>query len=233
MLSKQKATPKILFSVFGAAGIMIIILGIYINVQGKIFMKNAIPVQATISDILIDSRADGDTSHTVYVEYDIDGERYKAPLNYYSSNMHIGDRRTVYYQPGNPYKISSNNKFISIFIICFGFIFGSIGIIGMSFIIKKAITKKAVLETGRRVYAKIDEVIKDYSYRVNRRYPYRIICSYTDSMDVTHIFKSEPIWYNPSEMLGSDMVPVYVDTTDFSKYYVKIDEVITGKVMIH
>lgn len=115
------------------------------------------------------------------------------------------------------------------------FIFGLTGTValGVSIAIfavfyKKASVRKRLLEAGYSVTANITGFPADYSVRVNRMPTYRMECSYQDpSTGVVHIFRSEPLVYNPAPYVTQRTVCVYVErNSGYKTYYVDADSVL-------
>lgn len=66
-------------------------------------------IDATISRIETYTDSDGDTQHTVYVDYRYGGKTYKdVELSRYSSSMDEGDEITVELDPKNPEELASS-----------------------------------------------------------------------------------------------------------------------------
>lgn len=83
-----------------------------------------------------------------------------------------------------------------------GIVFGGIGIGMIFYKFHKADEKDRLLQTGEKIYANFRDVTLNYSYSVNRRNPYIIICTGKD--DVTgegRTFKSENLWDNPEYII--------------------------------
>ena len=76
-------------------------------------MDRAIKTEATIVDIKEKVEYDSfdeeyDTDYTVFISYEVDGERYEnVKLSYYTSTMSIGGKVTIYYDPLNPTEFRS------------------------------------------------------------------------------------------------------------------------------
>ena len=63
--------------------------------------------EAVIVDIFASTDRDGDTTHTVYVDYEIDGVNYSnVQLDVYSSSFYEGKTITIDYNPKNPREIT-------------------------------------------------------------------------------------------------------------------------------
>lgn len=97
-------------SVFLVVGIIVFVGGFLVKNQTDKFMKTAKCTTAVISNITTSRDSDGDTTHSTYVTYAVDGVNYTdVPLGFYSSSMDIGDSIDVYYQESNPRKITTKS----------------------------------------------------------------------------------------------------------------------------
>lgn len=115
-----------------------------------------------------------------------------------------------------------------------GFIFGLVSlpllIVGFVFSAKNSEKRKEKLkQNGTLVYARINDVIINYSIAINGRHPYQIICEYTSLEDgKIYMFKSEYIWFNPQIKIEEnhiDKLPVYYDSHNIKKYYIDVSEI--------
>lgn len=213
-------------TIFIAVGLLIIILGIYLNIENSKFMKTALQTEAEITNIATHRDSDGDTTHSVDVVFYVNGKEYEGELGAYSSNMYEGKTITVYYDPQNPNHFKSASSNIASFImIPFGGIFFAVGCFILYRGIKSSSLKK-LKESGRRIDAKIDDVSLNTNYSVNGRHPYIIDCSYFDEIeDKVYSFTSQNIWTNIQPIIDAKnitTIPVYIDENDSSKYFVDI-----------
>jgi len=173
---------------------------------------------------------DEDETPDVYVEYVVDGEIREARLNYYSSTMHEGDSIVIYYEKGDPYKISSRESDM-----IFTYIFGGMGILyvilGGSFLIVvlvKTRKQKKLKETGEFVQADFVRVELNTTLTVNGKNPYRIVCEWFDPYNnIKKELKSENIFTDPQPIitsLGITKFNVYIDPKNTKNYYMDISE---------
>lgn len=109
--------------------------------------------------------------------------------------------------------------------------------VGLGIILKwfqSATTKKRLLRDGNYVNAIITGAPVDYSVMVNGWPTYRIECQYTDpTTGIVHIFRSENLTVDPSEIIQEREVKVYVEKGGgFKHYYVDIDPILP-KITVH
>ena len=110
--------------------------------------------------------------------------------------------------------------------------FLAFGVMGISFLIagiccligagRKKKQKKFLLERGNYIMAQVIETRPNYSVNVNGNYGYEVLCRYQDHYGTVHVFKSPLVWVDPTSLLTSDQVRVYVDGDDYDHYYVDL-----------
>lgn len=234
-MKKKKSAVTLVFSIFLIVGIVFLAVGIGVLYSGIRFRMNAVETQAVITEIET-YRSGDDTHHSVWVEYEYDGKEYKdIRLNVYNSGMHVGKEITILVDPKNPQKVSTEYGLIfagGVFLLM-GVIFTCVGIIPIIVGIKRSSLQKQLIAGGRSIFAKVESITHNTSYRVNGRSPYVVYCTYQDEYKgVVYRFKSDNIWQNPEYFLqpGSD-VRVYVNGEDYSKYYVDVESMIENKVI--
>lgn len=118
-----------------------------------------------------------------------------------------------------------------------GVVFGLIALV--LFLIHKngADKEKSLKETGSYVMADI----VDIDVRVNmtvqmgtmKMHPYFILCQYIDGSGRSYLFESKNLYYNPSGLLTSPQLKVYVDLAKPKKYFVDTDSILPGNAVLH
>ncbi len=220
----------IIGSIFLGVGIITLMSYFWISNENDRFLKSAEKTPATIIDInsVYDS-ADDDYEHEVIVKYEVDGREYSGRLDRYSSNMHIGDEVTIYYNRANPSYFRSDQSDIFWIFFLFSGIFSVIGGgLLISYIISKR-KKKKIENYHFMIRAHIEEVNYDTSISYNGRHPYRVYASYTNSADnKLYTYVSEPIFQNIRPLIEGNKittVPVYVDPNNYAHYIVDLSEI--------
>jgi len=97
--------------------------------------------------------------------------------------------------------------------------------------------KAALLEAGTFVYAQITEIEMDVRQEITvdqiTMHPYFILCRYVDAHGREYHFKSRRLLYNPSGLLLSDQIKVYVDLNRPGRYYVDTNEILPETAVLH
>lgn len=223
-------TEKLLFGIFAIVGALIIFGGFKLQESNTKFLEIAQIANAEITDIDIYHDSDGDSHHTVFVEFDVDNREYSGTLGQYDSSMYVGKEVTVYYDPQNPNHFKgSSSKYSGYLLSGFGGIFFLVGIIPLGLGIKKSSNSKKLKETGTLIEAQIDNVYLNTNYRVNGRHPYRLSAhAQLPNSEKIYTFESENVWGNLQAVIDThqiEKVNVYVDLDNPKKYCVDLEEI--------
>lgn len=229
-------TLKLIGVIFTLVGIGLLIGGSFWLVRDINFVKQADVVQAEITKITERRDSDGDISHTVYVEYEYNGERFFEKLSEYSSSMYEGKRIELYIDPQAPSEVRYARMayFASILFFIMGGVFSVVG-----FVIMRAYSrsrKNEYMDTHGRemnstaeygssgaeacIYAEIIDCALDNTYSEDERKPWRLYCRYADEQLREHYYTSDPIWTDGSKYIGR-IVPVYVQDDEHYRVYVE------------
>lgn len=233
---KKNNTLIICYAVFAAIGIGVLVLDVWLFIDGSRFRQNAVEVTGEIVDIIYSYDNDGDERHEVFVTYTFEGTTYeRVRIMEYSSGMYVGKSISLLCDPENPGNVETESRFliITIMLTVMGIGFSCVGIIPMGFEIKKKRKRKRLLSNGRVLYAAVERIGLNTSITVNGQNPYVIYCYWRDEYgDVQYRFKSDNLWTDPSVLFdrGSE-IKVYVDENDFGTYYVDAERALSEKVV--
>lgn len=213
---------NLVWSIFFIVGTMFFIMGIFIcadifNTGGKVKTTGTI------------ERISTGNGNEVWISFYIDGEEKISRLNGYSSSFYEGKEVEIYYEEANPDRI--NMPSLDLIFLMFpgmGLLFAIIGGTGLLVKVIKKNKKKDLRESGEVVYGNYVETRLNFSYSVNNRHPYNIICKWNNPEDgKTYLYKSENIWFNPEPKIEDENIttfPIYVDSNNKKKYVVDIDK---------
>lgn len=212
--------------IFTIVGTVFVAIGIILF--GSVFdYTNKIETTGIITRISLSGSSEND-SNKVYVSYVAEGNEYESTLSGYSSSFYEGKEIEIYYDKDNPNKIGM--KSLDLLFLIFpglGLISLIIGVTGISAKARGKKSEKRLKENGELIYADYVETIINTSYSVNGRYPYKIICEWTNPVDSEeYMFKSKNIWSNPEDIIEEKNIkqfPVYIDKNNKKKYLVDID----------
>lgn len=226
----------ILFSIFAAVGILLLLGAAILAVSSNRFGQAAERVTGVITDIDTYRNSDNDIKHSVLVSYTVRGKEYRdVRLNEYSSSMYEGAEIELLYDPDEPGKVrtSSMAYFPSMILGIIGTVFALVGIIPCIIILRKRKQDKKLLAAGHVLHAQVESIDLNRNISMNGTHPYIVYCTYKDAYSGTlYRFKSGSIWTNPESVLPRGaMIDVYVDEKDYSKYYVAVNEALQGKIV--
>jgi len=98
--------------------------------------------------------------------------------------------------------------------------------LGFSLLIKKTRTirkVKALKANGQRIQAKVKHIGLNTSHKINGRSPYQIQAQWQNpSTSKVHIFKSEYLWFDPTDYVNEEEITVLIDRNNPKKYYVDV-----------
>lgn len=101
----------------------------------------------------------------------------------------------------------------------------------------KAARKQKLIDAGKFVYARIVDIDVDWRRQIQvdriAMNPFFIRCRYRDENGREYEFKSGSLLYNPSGLLRSDRLKVYVDLLRPGKYYVDTNEILPEGAVLH
>jgi hypothetical protein len=207
----------IFYGVFAAVGGICLIIGLifsYNTMTRNLTWEEAPGTISSFSDYPI-------------VTFDYYGQPMEFYSSFSSSDMQVGDAVTVHYPPDKPeeaeIKSFFTQWFVPLFLSVFVVTFGGIGFYGLSKQLKQIRAKRELFTygKGRKTSLPVTDVIYDSSFKVNGRSPFVIVCQYHDAVsNKLYEFKSEHIWYDPSEFLKSrEGIDIYIDPNDLTRYY--------------
>ena len=226
----------IIVTLYIVIGLVIITIGSVWREDRVEFIKNAIKMQAIVTERELDHRgSDGTEHYRYYMTYTVDGKQYRKmyTINYsddWMETIYIGKLVNIYYNPENPSDCRGGFGYGEYIFWGIGGIFLLIAV----FLIYSSIYRphvarekiKYLKENGIRIEAELKNV--DLKGLIDLGgVGYVIPCVYFDpNTNKTYEFVSEEIWFdkkkiNPNYSIKT--IPVYVDKDDFTKYYVDIE----------
>ncbi|MBU0578288.1 DUF3592 domain-containing protein [Patescibacteria group bacterium] len=218
-------TPKaayIIYFVFTAVGIALI-------AAGFIFLKNTndfIKQSTSAPGIVIDM--EGYDTYKPIVEFITETGEVITFAGSVSSDppaYSVGEEVEVLYIPDNPQR-AEIKSFLQLWFM--PLIMGGIGIIffgvGFGIFLYRRYRKKLIERlkmSGRVIETEFVRVNVNTNLAINGKHPYNIITQYNENGTV-HVFKSENIWYDPTNYVTQKKITVMVDPNSMKKYYMDI-----------
>lgn len=217
----KKYNYKLIFcTLFGFAIVLLVVASIIVSQTVK-YSKNGVKTYATITKIeTVNNLGDDDVTHTVYVEFFVNGEKYEGKLDTYVYSMKKGKKVPVYYMPDNP------NKFIyagqpGLFPSMLYF-FGLLALI-ISLWIPVAAIKKKKLASFKKTATLIKARITDADYHEKSsflgKHKLKIVC--TD--DSGNAYRASQFVTNGENVYVTKEITVYLGKN--GKYKIDLEEV--------
>jgi hypothetical protein len=213
------------------------------SVMGALFLVMAVVSYSTTSSFLSDAaRANGtvvgfeesrgDTG-TIYKPVVVFFTEANEPVKFVSRSgrgkpsVLKGDTVEVLYSPSEPNGARLDGFFElwggTVIFASFGTPFFIIGA-GLYLAGRSKRRKRAYLEkNGRSVVATFQSVDRNYSFSVNDKNPFVIVCQWLDpDTGLVHLFKSENLWFDPSPYLQRETLAVIIEPGNPLNYYMDI-----------
>ncbi|MBN8588079.1 MAG: DUF3592 domain-containing protein [Rhodothermia bacterium] len=213
------------WGIFALIGLPFMLVGLWFGYDLYQFSTTALRAEGEVVDM---ARSSKGSAAPIVAFRARDGQMYEVTGDVFSSppSYHIGEKATVKYQPSNPNnaRISdwTNWLFPGIF-GTLGTIFTALGLGGLIFMWRKKKMAQSLQVGGQKVRAKIEQVAFDTSLRVNGRSPYVIWAQWQNPRDQkVYQFKSDYIWYNPTDYLNEDSLTVFIDPKSPEDYHIDL-----------
>ena len=211
--------------IFFLFGVVFLIVPIVSVVTWEDFKKDAVSVSATITDIKTHTERSTNsgkrrTTHSVYIEYEYEGDRYYEQLDHYNSGMRRGDEVEILIDPDDPSRNRSEPYLFSGIMAAFGLIFGSIGAAFLIHELKMSIYINGLITGDKFIYAEYSSEERSNMTVNNVRYNQAVFV-YDDGFGRRLTFTSRPYHPNSCPYVKGDSMKVYVDMEkNPNKYYV-------------
>jgi hypothetical protein len=221
-------TLSIIKYVFLTIGAIMLAGTFYLYQNQQDFLKKANTVQGTVIE-LVANRSDNSTTYTPVVAFKTKkGEEitYTSSVSSNPPSYSEGETVEILYDPADP-KDASINGFASLWIGCLilgilGTIFFLIGFLMILFAKLKEKKKEYLKDNGKRILTKFDHVQLS-NFKVNGRSPFLIYSQWLNTnTNELHLFKSEDIWFDPTDYIGTEPIKVMIDPANPKKYYMDI-----------
>ncbi|MBE8726537.1 DUF3592 domain-containing protein [Flavobacterium hungaricum] len=220
---------KIIKYVFLIIGLIALGGALYLYQNKREFLDKAITVQGTVKE-LISSRSKNSTTYKPLVSFITkDGKQieYTSSVSSNPPSYEVGEKVEIFYDPADPYDADING-FASLWLG--PLVLGILGIIffsiGFSIILFGRMKQKKIEDlkfNGKSISTKYDHVELNHSYQVNGRSPFLIYSQWLNpATNELHLFKSDDIWFDPTDFIKSEEIKVLIDPVNPKKYYMDI-----------
>jgi len=215
---------KYTFTLIGAA----MLFGAFASYNStSSFIERATETKGTVIDLVASRSSDSTSYYPVVVFEDASGRQIKFQSGSGSNppSFNRGERVSVLYEPAAPESARINSFFslwgVAVIVGGMGLVFGLVGGGMVLFGILKGRSKAYLEEHGTEVLAKFASVEQNTSLTVNGRNPFRIVCQWQHPQTgELHMFRSDNLWFDPSDHIQQEAVPVLVDESNLKRYWV-------------
>lgn len=222
-MNRKISIIKYVFSVIGIA--MLVGASLLYNNTSD-FLTRAVSAQGQVVDLILSRSSDTTTYYPVVVFRDASGRQveFKSNSGTNPPSYTRGERVEVLYEPGEPEAARINGFFslwgAAIIVGGLGLVFGLVGF-GMTVYGLLHQRGKAFLQKhGVRILTAFQGVELNTGFEVNGRNPYRIVAQWQHpETGNIHRFVSDNLWFDPSDYITSDTVPVLIDESNPKKYW--------------
>ncbi|WP_206613484.1 DUF3592 domain-containing protein [Parahaliea mediterranea] len=217
---------KIVPTIFAVTGLLMLggaVWG-YLNTQD--FIAHATRAEGEVIDLVRSRSSDSTTYRPVVTFTSADGRKVEFTSSSGSNppSFHRGEKVTVLYRPETPERARIESFFslwgLALILGGMGTIFTLVGGGIIATLLYRKRLHGHLRQQGTPVKAELQSVALDTSYKSNGRSPFRIFAQWQDPRTrKVYVFKSEPIWYDPSEFVTTESITVYIERDDPSRYY--------------
>ena len=147
----------------------------------------------------------------------IDGETIVHNPGIYTSppEYQVGERTSLWYDPADPHHLvlkGADSWLAPLITGIFFLVFGGIGYGGLWNVYRSNKRRAWLLDYGQAVEANFTQVRYNSSLKVNGESPYIIEAQWLDrATNKIYQFKSENLWFDPSEFIGTRQIRVLID----------------------
>lgn len=222
---KALSIIKYLFTLVGM-GMLLGTFFIYDNTRS--FLSSAVKAEGTVIE-LVRSRSSDSTTYRPVVHFSLNGQQLEFTSSSGSNppGYSRGEKVEVLYTPTNPQDARINSFFSvwgsAVILGGLGAVFFLIGTGILLAGILKDRKDKYLKKYGRRIETNYQSVELNTSYTVNGRNPFRVLTHWQNPVtSEIHIFKSNNLWFDPSDYINKKTITVFIENNNPKKYYVDL-----------
>jgi hypothetical protein len=227
---------RLFIIIFGLVGLGMGIGEFFILKSVFEFRSQAVVVDGEVVDFVTSRGSKGGTMYAPVVRYSVpapeggSGETHeiRGSVSSSSRGYDIGERVEVMYLPDAPAEGRIRNFmeqwFLPTIFGLFTLVFGGVAAGFLVAEIRRQRMYAWLQHSGMTIQARINEVARNTSLKVNGRSPWVILAQWQHPVtQEMHVFESENLWYDPSEFIGDrEQIPVRVDADDPARHRVDI-----------
>lgn len=237
-MSKQTKFGLTIGIIFSFVAVVLLYFAFAQMTSTRNFLKTATETGGRVASLNIGtsrSTGSGGVSRTTTIYYPVvefnmvDGQdiTFVSSVGSNPSSYEVGDSVAVLYNPQNPH----NAKIKSFMDLWFGVlvpgglgaVFLLIGLVLSLVMVKNIRLKKWLQQNGQVIETDVQSCELDTSMAMNGVHPYTITSQWQNPATQTvFVFKSEGIWYNPSQFVAGKKIKVFLDPKNYKHYYMDL-----------
>ncbi len=217
---------KYMFMLFGIAK-MAVALFLYQGTQS--FLTEAARAEGTVVNFMQTDSSHGVTYAPVvhFVNRNNETTVFVSSTSSNPPGYEKGEKVEVLYFPAKP-QDARINSFFSLWggSVIFGVMGTIFFLIGAGVTLVPLLKKRQgeyLKEQGRAIETDFQSVRVNGAFSVNGRNPFRVLTQWKDpSSSQVRVFESHDIWYDPTNLIKSQRIRVFLDKNNPKKYYVDL-----------
>lgn len=215
---------KYTFTLIGAA----MLFGAFASYSStSAFIERATETRGIVTELAVSRSSDSTSYYPIVAFQDASGRQIEFQSRSGSNppSFKRGERVSVLYEPSVPENAQINSFFslwgMSLIAGGLGLVFTLVGAGMVLFGVLRGRSKAYLAKHGTEVLAKFSSVEQNTSLTVNGRNPFRIVCQWQHPQTGDlHVFRSGNLWFDPSNHIERDTVPVLVNESNLKRYWV-------------
>ncbi|SFZ72466.1 DUF3592 domain-containing protein [Chitinimonas taiwanensis] len=222
-------TLSIIKYTFTLAGAALLIGAVLTFNSTSSFLDRAVPTKGIVIDLLASSYNNSTTYKPVVQFQTQSGEKIQFSTSSSSNppRFDIDEEVDILYIPSEPRKAEINSTF-SLWggTIILGILGGAFSLVGGCLFMIPALKSQSntkLKENGKQIESDLNGIEINTNYSINNRNPYVIITQWKNPLtSEIHVFKSNNIWFDPTDHIDREKITVFINKDNPKKYLVDI-----------
>lgn len=212
--------------VFSLVGLGMLVAAFFWYSSSATFLEKAITTEGTVIDLVVNRSSDSRTYSPVIEFLDQKGKsiEFESRTGSNPPDYSRGERVEVLYVPAEPRQAKINGFFSlwgGVLIVGgLGTIFFLVGAALVVVPIVKGRKDEYLKNNGHPVKTQFQRIELNESYSVNGRHPFQLVTQWQNpSTSKVHVFKSNNLWFDPTEYVSQGRITVFIEQDDPETYY--------------
>jgi hypothetical protein len=218
--------------IFSIVGVGLLIGDYFAYSSTREFISKARPATGVVEELVLHNSGSSSSSGTYHPQVrfrDGQGQEilFEDDVGSNPPSNEVGESVEVLYDGSNPQHAHINSFFLLWFdVLIFSILGGVFTLVGFGLLSVPLFSKRKkewLRRNGEPIVTEFQQVIRDTSIKVNSNSPYRILSQWKNPRtDMIHVFKSESIWYDPTQYVTQKEITVLIDPNNPEKHYMDI-----------